>query len=234
LFENGDGSVLAAGKDYISQGNVRHGGDSYIRTLKLSIGGERRMLEGDKEGNLVGCTKDGYEAVGSVMQIMKDDLWHRLTVVGENKLQSYYVDGKFIGDIERQGTGKLCVIGGQNGKSWWGKLAQFQLFKVALSAEQIVSLPNHSHLGEPVAPTTEILPEAAIQIDFHDGKAICLQDTYNGEPLYITHLGGAKCPVIGPDDTYSEVDTVNGRTGVYYYVYPSISKNKNYRINLTQ
>lgn len=30
----------------------------------------------------------------------------------------------------------------------------------------------------------------------------------------------------------SEVDTVNGRTGVYYYVYPSISKNKNYRINL--
>ncbi|CAJ1434928.1 unnamed protein product [Effrenium voratum] len=67
--------------------------------------------------------------------------WHHICVVGHGRVTTYYVDGRSVGCKRCKARGEIGVVGNSRGcREAWGYMAEFQIFGVAASDDQVANL----------------------------------------------------------------------------------------------
>jgi len=83
------------------------------------------------------ATSGGFRGTGFIMSTLSNG-WHHLSAVGAGGVQNFYVDGKYVGQTDRQSTSDIKAIGNyQGGGQNWGYVDNVLLFNYARTPAQV-------------------------------------------------------------------------------------------------
>ncbi len=114
-------------------------GNSWNTLFRSSVTDHQVIVSrGDMQlGMYDNATGGGYRGTGFIMSTLSNG-WHHLAVSGASGTQKFYVDGKYVGQTDRQSTQDIGVIGNyQGGSQNWGYVDNVLLFNYVRTPAQV-------------------------------------------------------------------------------------------------